>query len=198
MTTLLKALRTGRRATHVDGFTWPEPGMWLEVEGPLVPCRNGLHVATPAQVLDWLSDELWLVEVDGETLDAGDKTVARRARLVRQLPWDEQVAREFAADCAERVLPIFERRHPGDDRPRKAIVAARAFARGDIADDELAAARAAAGDAARAATGDAAWAATGDAARAAAGDAARAALAPTVSALQGEARRFLVQLCEMS
>lgn len=31
----------------------------------------------------------------------------------------------FAADCAERVLPIFELELPNDDRPRKAIAVAR-------------------------------------------------------------------------
>jgi len=34
----------------------------------------------------------------------------------------------FAADCAERVLPIFERAHPDDKRPRKAIHLRRLFA----------------------------------------------------------------------
>ncbi len=37
-----------------------------------------------------------------------------------------------AADCAERVLPLFENRFPNDDRPRKAIEATRAWARGEI------------------------------------------------------------------
>ncbi len=36
-----------------------------------------------------------------------------------------------ALDCAERVLPIFERVYPGDDRPRLALEAARAYALGD-------------------------------------------------------------------
>jgi hypothetical protein len=35
----------------------------------------------------------------------------------------------FAAQCAERVLPIFEQATPGDQRPRQAIVAAHDFAR---------------------------------------------------------------------
>jgi hypothetical protein len=35
----------------------------------------------------------------------------------------------WAADCAERALLYFEDRRPGDDRPRKAIEAARAWAR---------------------------------------------------------------------
>ena len=38
----------------------------------------------------------------------------------------------WAADCAEHVLPLFERKHPQDDRPRKAIEAARAYARGEM------------------------------------------------------------------
>jgi hypothetical protein len=35
----------------------------------------------------------------------------------------------FAADCAERVLPIFERKHPNDKRPREAIRLRRLFAK---------------------------------------------------------------------
>jgi len=35
----------------------------------------------------------------------------------------------WAADCALRVLPFFEKRLPGDDRPRKAVEATRAWVR---------------------------------------------------------------------
>lgn len=38
----------------------------------------------------------------------------------------------WAADCAERVLSLFEQGRPDDPRPRKAIESARAWARGDI------------------------------------------------------------------
>ncbi len=38
----------------------------------------------------------------------------------------------WAADCAEHVLPHFEEKYPKDDRPRKAIEAARAWTRGEI------------------------------------------------------------------
>jgi hypothetical protein len=38
----------------------------------------------------------------------------------------------WAADCAERTLSIFERECSGDDRPRRAIEAARAWSRGEI------------------------------------------------------------------
>ncbi len=38
----------------------------------------------------------------------------------------------WAADCAERVLPLFEREDPADDRARDAIARTRAFARGEL------------------------------------------------------------------
>ncbi len=38
----------------------------------------------------------------------------------------------WAADCAEHVLPFFEAKCPGEVRPREAIEAARAWARGEI------------------------------------------------------------------
>jgi hypothetical protein len=38
----------------------------------------------------------------------------------------------WAADCAEHVLHHFEHARPGDDRPRRAIGLARAWARGEI------------------------------------------------------------------
>jgi hypothetical protein len=79
-----------------------------------------------------------------------------------------RLARHFGAWCAEQVLPFFEAKRPGDERPRRAIAVAR---NDDATPEELAAARAAAEDAARAAAG----AAAGDAARDAAGTAAWAA-----------------------
>jgi len=39
----------------------------------------------------------------------------------------------WAANCAEHVLPHFEDTHPGDNRPRQAIQAGRAWAAGDLA-----------------------------------------------------------------
>ena len=38
----------------------------------------------------------------------------------------------WAADCAEHVLPSFEANHPEDGRPRQAIEAGRAWARGEL------------------------------------------------------------------
>ena len=46
---------------------------------------------------------------------------------------DRRLVAAWAADCAERVLPIFEAEAPDDDRPRALIARARAFARGELA-----------------------------------------------------------------
>jgi hypothetical protein len=45
---------------------------------------------------------------------------------------DQRALALWAAGCAERVLPHFERACPDDDRPRRALAAARAWARGEL------------------------------------------------------------------
>ncbi len=42
---------------------------------------------------------------------------------------DQRSLAAWAADCAERVLPFFEKAYPEDDRPRKAIEACRTWVR---------------------------------------------------------------------
>ena len=74
----------------------------------------------------------------------------------------------WAADCAEHVLPYFEGDYPEDDRPRQAIEAGRAWARGEIRCGEARAAAVAAHAAARAAGEGAARAAARAAGHAAA------------------------------
>jgi hypothetical protein len=93
----------------------------------------------------------------------------------------DTVARLMAADFAEAVLPLFERECPNNDRPRKAIEAARAFAQGQTS--------AAANAAASAAASAAAWAAARAAANAAASAAANAAASAAASAAAWAAAR---------
>src|SRR5690606_3074010 len=144
-----------------------------------VPCNRGYHLCRDAaDLLKWLGPTIWVAEVDGKVVAHRDKVVAERARLLRRLPWDERTAREFAADCAERALAVYEAAYPGDDRPRRAVEVARAYARGEATRDELSA-RAAACAAAWAAEDsaeDAAWAAAEAAAWAAGEDAIEAAV----------------------
>lgn len=45
---------------------------------------------------------------------------------------ERRLVAAWAADCAERVLRLFEAEAPDDDRPRALIARARAFARGEL------------------------------------------------------------------
>ena len=88
-----------------------------------------------------------------EVSDAVDQDETKGVSRTRKLLAAVNVRRElqlWVADCAEHVLPFYESVYPGDNRPRRAIVAARAFANGEI-DAAAGAAAYAAGDAARAA-----------------------------------------------
>jgi hypothetical protein len=55
---------------------------------------------------------------------------ARRVNLVKKYSrQDQKLMAAWAADCAKRVLPLFEKAYPNDDRPRQAIKACRAWVR---------------------------------------------------------------------
>jgi len=145
-----KVLAPNGKPFHGGTGTWPlpteaGPGEWLEVEGKIQPCENGLHVCRPDDLIHWLGPEIYTVEVDpAELVIDDDKVVVRRARLLAKTPWCRAIWATFAADVAERVLPIFEERFPGEDRPRKAIAAARAASAAYAAADAASAAYAAA------------------------------------------------------
>jgi hypothetical protein len=103
-------------------------------------------------------------------------------------PQDHATIAHLAAECAEQVLPFFDRKNADDDRPRKAIEAARAWARGAIPCGVARAAALAAHAAAREITDAAAIAAARSAGHAAAtahvASHARAAVAYAKNALE--------------
>jgi hypothetical protein len=147
------------------------PGKWLPAVAAPKPCARGYHVVDIAHLpAHWgIAGVLYEAETRGKTVEDGDKLACESIRLVRRVgELTPGIAATFAADCAERVLGLFEAKFPDDDRPRKAIEAARACIADPTPEN-----RAAAG-AAGAAAWDAAWAAAG--AAGAAGAAARAAV----------------------
>lgn len=111
---LFKCLKKGRIAPY-SNFQWPEVGTWVEVEGPLSLCKNGIHLCREENLVDWLNDEIYEAEYEGERIDAKSKVLVRKARLIRKLEtWNERTSILFACDCAEHVLPIFEAMHSDD------------------------------------------------------------------------------------
>jgi hypothetical protein len=169
----------GLRPNIADtSYRYPGVGRWTKrIDGDLVACERGYHLARDEQVVEWLGPTIYEAEPGDVIVEAGNKVVTDRVRLIRRLDtWNERSARLFAADCAERALNL-----AGDPDPRSvaAVDVARRFARGEATEEERAATRAAAWDAARAAAEAAAevaaWAAAEAAAWAAAWAAAEAA-----------------------
>jgi hypothetical protein len=107
------------------------------------PCSDGFakirdHLGvSPADAKE--NHEPFPVALLLETNDLGDTLW-----VLDNVIGNKRLCRLFAADCAESVLPIFERHRPDDDRPRHAISVGRD-------PNSTAAARAAAWDAAEAA-----------------------------------------------
>jgi hypothetical protein len=113
------------------------PGEWMPtLEGDLVPYERGYHLFEPQDILEWIGPTLYVAEYDGDFVVGDDVIACRRARLLYRVEgWTRRAIGEWATDCAERALPLFEARFPDDDRPRKAIEAARAYWRGEIEAD---------------------------------------------------------------
>ena len=78
---------------------------WLHAsDGPLDPCRNGIHAATPEQLIYWLDAELWQIELAGEVVQAPQSIVARSGRLLRRIDtWGDRTPLAIGRVCVDRV-----------------------------------------------------------------------------------------------
>lgn len=134
-------------------------GEWMEeIKGSLVPCYNGYHLVTIEHITRWLGDRIFEAEFLGEVVEADEKVVVRKCRLIRECTgWSEKVAREFACECAERVLPLYEEQFPEDDSARNAIDTARKYANGEATLKDLSDARRAVREALSLAENNVSW-----------------------------------------
>lgn len=106
---------TGKSVHGIDAAdaqlpTADGPGPWLPaVEGDLEYQKKGYHCGDERQILEWLGHSIYAVEHEGELLEVPRAKVARKIRLTKKCSgWTDQVARQFAVECAQRVLPVFE------------------------------------------------------------------------------------------
>lgn len=93
-------------------FAWPTPaadapGQWVRVEGEIKHCLNGIHACPRAQLVEWLDDELWEIELDGPVLEADGELIAPAGRLIRRIEsWNDEAARSFVGHCVERTVAL--------------------------------------------------------------------------------------------
>ena len=114
--------------------TWVAGDWMTPVEGKLEMVGmedHGYRVYDVDDIVFELAPRIFEVETGDEIVEHPiHGYLVRTCRLTRELEsWNESTARLFACDNAEKVLPIYKKAHPGDDRPCKAIEAARNFAK---------------------------------------------------------------------
>lgn len=93
-----KLLNKGREAIWGYG-SWPDIGEWHSVQGQLYVCENGLHVTNAEFLGIWILHnaimpdilELYEVEIGEKHFQHGSKWVTNRARLLKKLPFTEEI-----------------------------------------------------------------------------------------------------------
>ena len=77
------------------------------MRGALEPGSNGVHALRAPRLVDWIDDELWLVELADDVSESHDMLVARRGRLLRRIhAWDEDAACKFGESCIRRARDL--------------------------------------------------------------------------------------------
>ncbi len=99
-------------AGRFSGYQWPrpagdEPGAWVSSEGSVAVCVSGVHACSVEDLTEWIDDELWEIELDGDVLAAATMVVGERGRLLRRVDgWDAAAASALADACAWRAREI--------------------------------------------------------------------------------------------
>jgi hypothetical protein len=102
---LYKFTRPGAQSPFT-GFRWPV-GEWVEAEGAVGLCANGIHACRVEALPRWVDNELWRVEVDDVEHEHEGVVVARRAKLLDRVEgWNAETSRELARSCAERIVEL--------------------------------------------------------------------------------------------
>src|SRR3990167_4892913 len=120
-----KFFRIGLKSDSGD-LTWKK-GVWKKVDGELNMCHWGLHCSKEInQALGFVRGEILAeVEVRGKSIILNDKECYSEMKILKTWKWTKKDSVALAVYAAELVIAIFEKEYPKDDRPRKAIEAAK-------------------------------------------------------------------------
>ena len=125
-------------------------GKWHQITEPLKICRVGFHASV--RVIDAMQyvpcEVLAKVEVRGDSTKEKDKQCWSEMKLVKTYKWTKKDSVALSIYAAELVIDNYEKIYPDDDRPRKAIEAAKAVLKNDT-EENRSAAESVAGSAAR-------------------------------------------------
>lgn len=141
---LWKSMKSGLMSNSGNIGSWVK-GEWRTHDKSLKMCQSGFHASVRAiDAMRYVDCEvLALVEVKGKHLEQDDKQAWEKMRVVKAYEWTKKDSVGLAIFCAELVIGIYEKKHPDDKRPRKAIEAAKAWIENPTEENSKAAAYAA-------------------------------------------------------
>lgn len=100
----------GSKSCHGGTYKWDLPvgdipGAWSKrINGKLIPCRNGYHIAEDWQLFEWMDSsiqEIYIAEKKYKSIKATDKVVARSIRLVKKVDITHEQAKSIALEVFE-------------------------------------------------------------------------------------------------
>ena len=129
MTTKLKTLWKSMPADMSPHNFHYEIGRWHEHKADLKICESGFHASK--NVIDAMyyvnAGVIAQVQVRGRSVIQDDKECWSEMRIAKAWKWEKEDSVALAIFAAELVIDIYEKKYPNDDRPRKAIEAAKAY-----------------------------------------------------------------------
>ena len=116
-------------------------GEWKKCDKNLRLCNDGFHCSKkPLDALRWVAGEiLAIVETKGDVIKDTDKECWSNMRILKVYKWTKKDSVALSIYSAELVLKNYEKIYPDDDRPRKAIEAAKRVLEHDTAKNRSAA-----------------------------------------------------------
>ena len=119
-------LKNGKIKSKNGNCYW-DIGKWKKLDEELLLCKQGFHCSKkPVDAFYWVAGEvLAIVEVNGKSIIDADKECYEEMRIARAYRWTKKDNVALAIYSAELVLENYEKIYPNDNRPRKAIEAAK-------------------------------------------------------------------------
>ena len=147
---------TGNEIKSNSGDTAWKVGEWQTHKSNIDICHSGFHCSpTILDALSYVKGEiLAIVEVKGKSDKQNDKSVHEQMRITKAYYWQKSDSVALSIYAAELCISNYEKLYPDDNRPRKAIEAAKNYLK-----NPTEANRSAAESAAESAARSAAWSA---------------------------------------
>lgn len=109
--TYFKVLNPGRVGPF-SNWVWPTEGEWCPpIKGKLLPCfgKKAYHGCTLSQLAHWLTptSELYTLELAPKVFEhQGDKVYARKARLLKRIPFSKKDWIELGVETDSRLCGL--------------------------------------------------------------------------------------------